>query len=96
MKTLEELGISPTPWSVDLHTVVANDGCQLIDYDLAFYREEDAELVSASPEMYECLREAVLLKCSGCASDAGDKCLWQGECFAKKWRAALEKAGGAE
>ena len=111
MKSIEELGISPLPWKVrtEPHGSFVTDanGSQSVAFCCEESvcsggkvthtpRKRNARLVSAAPELYECLREAVLLKCSGCASDAEEECLWQGECFAKKWRAALEKAGGAE
>lgn len=59
MKKLEELGISPAPWSAE-----ANDDDQLIVYDAegheicqCFTGENDACVMKSAPEMYKCLRE---------------------------------------
>lgn len=84
MKTLDELGISPGPWETT---------------DFEFFRDEDAALASAAPEMYECLLEAIEDKCRKC------KASWYGECvttdgkdceMVAKWKSVLAKAAGEE
>ena len=62
MRSIEELDISPWPWRVAKRSVVTNDEFDLVDYVLDFYREEDAALVSAAPELYEAL--AAMLHCA--------------------------------
>lgn len=101
MKTLEELGISPAPWSNTVETEKpfetnsvwdARNGCILT----GGYAESlnDARLISAAPELYEALRECLAVL------DKLEK-YYQGVDAATyktmaKVRAALEKAGGKE
>lgn len=63
MKTLDELGISPAPW------FWANRGevcicncvgfCIAMVYSMQSQKKGNANLISAAPELYECLRKAV-------------------------------------
>lgn len=62
MKTLEQLGISPAPWSVDNHNNIrTGDGRTLAATIVsnAYGRDRtknDAFIISAAPELYEALR----------------------------------------
>lgn len=109
MKTLEQLGISPTPWKkaddgmgykdIWCNAPVTEDSegeniiAEAID-------AKDAHLIAAAPDLYEALYEAVTEKCTECnqindyKSDIGIE--WQ-MCKGrpvKKWRTALAKAAG--
>lgn len=73
MKTLEELGISPIPWTVAvedrrdyrLFSVEADNGAGIADFDCCpeqFDNHEgfaNASLIAAAPELYEALSECV-------------------------------------
>ena len=64
MKTLEQLGISPTPWSVTPNNlgsddVTANDSTVVVAYEPPFEEAKDSinkRLIAAAPELYEALR----------------------------------------
>ena len=93
MKTLEELGISPASWSNTVGTKKPFETNSVWDAGnggvlTGGYAESvnDARLIAAAPELYECLREAVELLTHGTPTPDG----------IIKWRKALEKAGGAE
>lgn len=111
MKKLEELGISPAPWRyigyhnhksgvyIHLGEVKFADKRKLC-YDIS---QPNARLIAAAPELYECLREAVIEMCHNCLSCKGkrnaDKCSLkedEGKCFIQKWRKVLAKAAGEE
>ena len=71
MKTLEELGISPAPWSIEyddtIDRVVNILGAKkniIVETDCGYYPPElpDARLMSAAPELYEAL--AAMLSCA--------------------------------
>ena len=58
MKTLEQLGISPAPWSaMNLrgYRVFDHEWFELCDSDSVFSLA-DASLIAAAPELYEALR----------------------------------------
>lgn len=95
MKTIEELGISPWPWKLfGEHMVCYKNGMCVCNDEGDFHTVSDARLVSAAPELYECLREAVSEYCYACPMLDDDKCTKEaGACFVQKWRAALEKGG---
>lgn len=98
MKMLERLGISPTPWHLfGKYMVCHKNGMCVCNDEGDFHTVPDARLTSAAPDMYECLREAVSEYCHGCVRLDNGKCTKDaGACFVQRWRAALEKAGGAE
>ena len=64
MKTLEQLGISPAPWSVTPNNlwsddVTANDSTVVVAYEPPFEEAKDSinkRLISAAPELYQALR----------------------------------------
>lgn len=110
MKTIDELGISLTPWkSVRWGGSDERMFCSVYDSsggavcDCLRNKnhmesvESDARLIAAAPELYEYLREAVNEYCYACPMLDDDKCTKEaGACFVQKWRTALEKAGGEE
>lgn len=108
MKTLEELGISPTPWTVVYDpdngipfriecTRPKGFSNRVLD-DFDGLLESDAHLLKTAPKMYEALREAIIEDCRLCYSCSGHPdytCgLKNDNCFVKKWRAILAEARG--
>ena len=99
MKKLEELGISPTPWKVCDERSLGGDvigiECAEKFADLVagdvILKEADATIMSAAPELYECLYEAVYFHCSRCPAHG---CGCNKDCLFHKWRLALAKASG--
>ena len=114
MKRLDELGVSPAPWKVgeDYDYCFVFDGKEdraICAIQWAGTRDENghsedsakranARLIAAAPDLYECLREAVISRCGGrCAWSNGWECQFLDEmCEVQRWRKALEKAGGGE
>lgn len=111
MKKLEELGISPWPWEYEGDSENTNSFdviCHLasgIRYQVAApyihmsgMTDENARLIAAAPELYECLREAVVEMCHGhaCCGEEYECNGLDGRCFVMRWRAALAKAAGEE
>ena len=90
MKTLEQLGISPAPWTKAGDIVDDNEGRVIFNA----YEDDDyanARLIAAAPELYEALYDVVAY----CESTH----LVPSERFGKvleKVKAALAKAGGEE
>jgi len=107
MKSIEELGISPTPWEAvrwrgsDERTycsVKDSSGGAVCDCLRSSNRiESDARIMAAAPELYESLEEAqreTCWKCHGSEVPRGDEVCDQ--CIVAGWIDALKKAGGAE
>lgn len=106
MKTVEQLGISPAPWTADMETssscVYDNLGvlvCIEEHSDLTSDRELDwrnARLIAAAPELYEALRGLLEIVCGDCNSayKVDGKCVKCPRVVAAE--AALVKAGGAQ
>lgn len=97
MKTLEELGISLTPWRAKVWHVFKDVGWVCDKNDRAIFGvllPSHAHLIAAAPDLYEALRECLEVL------DKLEK-YYQGVDAATyktmaKARAALEKAGGKE
>lgn len=101
MKTLEELGISPVPWTklgdcFIYREVLAADDSRVIDNDWNATSPEDprdepnARLIAAAPELYEAL--AAMLSC---AEKEAPFTMESGMSIAMDMaRKAIEKAGG--
>ena len=56
MKTLEQLGISPTPWRINDHASVLDRYSAIISGQYGPYDWHNARLIAAAPELYESLR----------------------------------------
>ena len=52
MKTLEQLGISPTPWRINDHATVCDRYCETISGQYGPYNWHNAHLIAASPKLY--------------------------------------------
>ena len=67
MKTLEQLGISPAPWSVTPNNfgsddVTANDSTVVVAYEPPFEEAKDSinkRLIARAPELYDMLQSLV-------------------------------------
>lgn len=93
MKTLEQLGISPAPWTVDNHNnIMTGDGHTLAAtivsnaYGLD-KTENNALIIAAVPELYAALFEMVEMYRDGGSYDYEQEVI-------KKAKAALAKAAG--
>ena len=62
MKTLEQLGISPTPWRINDHASILDRYCEIISGQYGPYNWHNAYLIAAAPELYEAL--AAMLSCA--------------------------------
>lgn len=103
MKQLEEK-YSPGPWeAIDYYykTYVKNESetiAQLPGCGGKF--RANADLISAAPELLECLKEAVYNfdfdSCRDCPRFDSEawKCSFDGDCPAQRWLAAIRKAEG--
>ena len=86
MKTLEQLGISPTPWT-KAGDIVDDDEGRVI---FTAYEDDDyanARLIAAAPELYAALFEMVEMYRDGGSYDYEQEVI-------KKAKAALAKAAG--
>lgn len=103
MKSVEELGISPLPWTLG-SLVLGSDGLvarsSIDDADDgvvagdALLRDADARLMTASPKLYERLSEAVRDKCHCCDASEDDKRELCDQCIVADWKEALAEASG--
>lgn len=90
MRTIDELGISPTPWKrMDNHPLIVLNGINLPL--VSGIKPEDARLFAAAPELYECLREAICQTCLYCKYKKCNECN-----IVNKWKDAIAKANGEE
>ena len=109
MKTVEQLGVSPAPWTKrgDCSTygeILAADDTLVVDYDWNASSpaepndEPNALLISAAPELYEALRECVDEMCKFCKdTEIGKSMPCESGCeIMRRAKAALSKAGGAQ
>ncbi len=109
MKTLEQLGISPAPWTKRgdcsvYGEILAADNTSVVEYDWSSIPaaevadEPNARLIAAAPELYEALRLCVGEMCKFCKdTEIGKRLPCENGCEVFRMaRAALEKAGGAE
>ena len=62
MKTIEQLGISPTPWRINDHASVLDRYSAIISGQYGPYDWHNAHLIAAAPELYEAL--AAMLLCA--------------------------------
>ena len=99
MKTLEQLGISPVPWTKAGDIVDDNEGRVIFNA----YEDDDyanARLMAAAPKLYEALREAIIeicLKCKHCSGyPSYNYANTKTGCFVEKWRDVLAEAAGEE
>lgn len=106
MKTIEQLGISPAPWTNIINSKrpfestsvwdARNGGILTGGYAEAL---NDARLIAAAPELYKALFEDVTFYCEHCLdTHNATECPQKngGDCKILEWRKLLEKAGGAE
>lgn len=98
MKKLEELGISPAPWGIEntpniLHPdIISSVKTDIVCIGCRNYA--NASLISAAPELYECLREEFEKVCTN--DGKCTECQFVGQCRVKKLRTALAKASGED
>lgn len=94
MKTIDELKISPWPWSLesyettDTHYVIDFIDQKVVRFCKKRSGKKNARLIAAAPEMYQCLTEAVVMQCHDCK---GGDCY---NCEIRRWKDTLAKAEG--
>ena len=95
IKKIEELGISPAPWNEYKSSVYdANKKLMMMFAEHLEAERAAAKLVSAAPDLYDCLREAVCEMCHDCPRNNHDSREECDQCFVQRWRDALAKAAG--
>ena len=93
MKSLNQLGISPTPWSVDNHNNIRTDDGHTLAATVVSNAygldetENNALIIAASPELYAALFEVVKMYRDGGSYDYAQEVI-------KTAEAALAKAAG--
>lgn len=110
MKNLEQLGVSPAPWTAETFANdPSSDGRDIKDalgYALANTQPisgksiADARLIAAAPDLYEALRKLVIVCAERGYKDGGTAPCYESEhkLYRAIWEAeaTLAKAGGAE
>lgn len=107
IKGIDELGISPCPWTAESGPLasIVFAATQTADRESVCAstgetRREDAALIAAAPVLYANLHEAVYEFCHACAARKGDgigTCdQTDGRCYVQRWRATLAKAGAVD
>lgn len=95
MKTMEQLGISPTPWTEEAgdfyKRVVHSNGNHLCGLE-GYHNDADAKLIAAAPSLYEAL--AAMLSCA--EKNAPYLDMSHMDIAMDMARKAIAKAGGAE
>ena len=96
MKTLEELGISPSPWHIEKNTGVLCAKSELYKYPIVddcgnFENNNDERLIAAAPYIYEALYDVVAY-CESTHLVPSESSFGK---VLSKVKAALAKAGGA-
>ena len=93
VKSLKQLGISPTPWSVDNHNNIRTDdghtlAATVVSNAYGLDRtENNALIIAAAPELYEALLEMVEMYRDGGSYDYEQEVITKAD-------AALAKAAG--
>ena len=105
MKTIEELGISPAPWSNTINTKKPFEVNSVYDARnggilTGGYGESlaDARLIAAAPDLYKCLYDAIIAICRMCPHCSVHQSYECNEpkrkCCANAWRKVLSDAAG--
>jgi len=95
MRTIDELGISPTPWErTDKHPRIVWNGENLPL--VTGIRRADARLISAAPKLYKLILEAIPWLADISAEVVGNKCARQIDDLVSRMKAALAEASGEE
>lgn len=90
---------TPGPWELKKTTArleVAIPSNPRSSYAFSHIDGANAALITAAPEMYHDLHEAVVEMCFGCPSNLeGVDCLIENnKCFVHRWKNTLKKARG--
>lgn len=103
MKTIEELGISPAPWTNIIETKKPFEVNSVLDNRnggilTGGYTESlsDARLIAAAPDLYKCLYDAIITicrMCPHCSVRQSYECKEpKRKCCANVWRKVLADA----
>jgi len=95
MKMIEELGATRGVWRVERlwrsYWANVTNGPEMVAREVKL---NNAALIAAAPELYECLRIALDDYCRTCWLGNVNHCEVTEMCPCRKWREALKKAGG--